>query len=677
MNNVNYDFSNHNCLICNQFCINRRSLGNHLAKSHANDDMSIKNYVLKFYCQNQEPPKCLCGCDQFVSWHQTQYKFNQYVNGHNDAGFKVKQIVFSAEQIQKRNISIKKRYDEDPSVKQKISNAIHNKHSIDENYSKNLIASLHKRWSNPEYQIKMSIAQKQSWANNYDSRYATVFTKEFAQKISASNAKRDCKRTSKVEEEFFLKLKSLLSDVESSKWFNFTDRHVCADAWSKSLQTIFELDGDYYHGLDRKSNFTLLQLNNMTADFEKDLIYISKKMNVFRYSESDQRWREANNIEQFLDVSRHSVVNGEVIRDGLYRFDNDDACVFTRDALLRLSREDRDKLLQPLTKFIVSYNKHRGFFYPKQNQDLQIVFEDINKLKSIAGSLYLQSQFKSFWHVQNGAANVCLNEKELAQVLGYRIGLNNSKLYEYELDNKVIQSNEMFDISPKQIRRGCIVQRKGVSWFKPQWAAKIYQQFCSNKTNPVVWDPSAGFGARQLAFASLFKNGTYIACEPAKLTYSDNINLSKNISQINLDFKSQILNHGSEINFIDNISIKEESCDLVFTSPPFFDREKYFDESGQCWRDHNTKELWIKNYVIPTVLNAQKLLKENAYLVLHLPLDLIQTFEDVIYTYCKKLFRQSELDIKILLNRDHFARKQGNNNQKLEMFIVWKKVINA
>ena len=99
-----------------------------LYKSHANDNMSIKNYVLKFYCQNQEPPKCLCGCDQFVSWHQTQYKFNQYVNGHNDAGFKVKQIVFSAEQIQKRNISIKKRYDEDPSVKQKISNAIHNKH---------------------------------------------------------------------------------------------------------------------------------------------------------------------------------------------------------------------------------------------------------------------------------------------------------------------------------------------------------------------------------------------------------------------------------------------------------------------------------------------------------------------------------------------------------------------
>ena len=37
-----------------------------------------------------------------------------------------------------------------------------------------------------------------------------------------------------------------------------------------------------------------------------------------------------------------------------------------------------------------------------------------------------------------------------------------------------------------------------------------------------------------------------------------NINLNKNISQINLDFKSQILNHGSEINFIDNISIKEE-----------------------------------------------------------------------------------------------------------------------
>jgi len=94
--------------------------------------------------------------------------------------------------------------------------------SVDGAYTANMSIASTKRWSDPEYRSMMSDAQRKSWSENHDERCARVFTEEFSKKISAANARRDQKRTSKVEAEFVEKLCSLLSqdDVQSSKWFN-------------------------------------------------------------------------------------------------------------------------------------------------------------------------------------------------------------------------------------------------------------------------------------------------------------------------------------------------------------------------------------------------------------------------------------------------------------------------
>lgn len=604
----------------------------------------------------------------------TMYRFNRYVNGHNEAGFTAKQIDFTPEQISKRNASIRRAYAEKQEIKEKISAAVLKRKLEDPTYTANMSIASTKRWSDPEYRSMMSDAQRKSWSENHDERCARVFTEEFSKKISAANARRDQKRTSKVEAEFVEKLCSLLSqdDVQSSKWFNFDDRHVCADAWSKSLNAIFELDGDYWHGLDRRSDFTRDQLHNMAADLRKDLLFSSRSCNVFRFTESDNAWRTAIDIESFLSAARHCMIDGEIIQDGLFMFTDDNHPVLTRDALLLTERKDREALLEPLVDFVTAYVSHRGFFYPKSDESVADALRNVATGKSNAGSAFLQSCFRSFWHVSSGPAESCLNERSMRSVLAYRIGLNDSIMYDYEVNGEKIVSNEMFDITPKQIRRGCIVQRKAVSWFKPTLAAKIWKQLLRDKQNPVVWDPSAGFGARLLGFASMYPDGTYVGNEPAKMTFADNVSLANALMTNSPAFTASMINSGSELEHP-----KKESCDAVFTSPPFFDREKYFDEPGQCWRDHNTLESWRDAYVIPTLLNAQSSLKSGGRLALHLPLNLVDLFIKAVSDNCADLVRTPECDIEIELRADHFSKVHGYHCNKKELLITWQKILKS
>lgn len=57
-----------NCLICDQLCKNRRSLGNHIARTHK-DIGDLRTYVLK-YVINNIIPKCKCRCCVLVNHHR-------------------------------------------------------------------------------------------------------------------------------------------------------------------------------------------------------------------------------------------------------------------------------------------------------------------------------------------------------------------------------------------------------------------------------------------------------------------------------------------------------------------------------------------------------------------------------------------------------------------------------
>jgi len=176
---------------------------------------------------------------------------------------------------------------------------------------------------------------------------------------------------------------------------------------------------------------------------------------------------------------------------------------------------------------------------------------------------------------------------------------------------------------------------QGVSNFRPTAAATIYDHFAKNG---VVWDMSGGWGGRLLgAIASGVD--TYIATEPSTLAYEG---LGEIVKDFGGNTKCNIVCIGSE-DFLPD----ENSLDLCFTSPPYFDVEKYSDECDQSYIKFNTKETWVEGFLRPTFENCMYGLKYDGTMIINiadgknnlgLEAETIRIAEEVGFRLVKKFY---------------------------------------
>ena len=140
---------------------------------------------------------------------------------------------------------------------------------------------------------------------------------------------------------------------------------------------------------------------------------------------------------------------------------------------------------------------------------------------------------------------------------------------------------------------------QGVSNFRPTAAAAIYKEFAPNG---VVWDPSGGWGGRMLG-AIIAGVDTYVTTEPAALTVKGLKELAEDFAG---DMKYEIIQSGSE-----DYVPESNRFDLCFTSPPYFNLERYSDEDSQSYKKFSNKQLWIDGFLASTLKNCYKGTKPN------------------------------------------------------------------
>lgn len=365
-------------------------------------------------------------------------------------------------------------------------------------------------------------------------------------------------------------------------------------------------------------------------------------------------------------------------RAGTFRLRDDRQVLFPKEAIVLARHTEgeaaiRDRLLPAATAFLQAHAAQWGWFYPTTNETLTSVLRDLRQVPDLhstedevsgmgrIGTTFLKSCFPSFWQVRGGPVDAFADPIALRRVVAYRLGLNNSAQRSYRLpDGTSIAGTETMNFTLADIRTGFIVQRHGVSFFKPEAAYQIYRRWLSVPT-PTVWDPSCGFGARLLAFAAAFPGGRYYGNEPATKIRADVQTLA---DALRPEVHSFIDDTGSE-----HTTLPQDSLDLVFTSPPYFDREKYYDEPGQCWRDYPTQRAWIARYVKPTLATALHALKPGAYAVFNVDAERSSVLRDA----AKDVGFHFAAEHRLMLRADHFSRKKGSDNDRSEPILVFQK----
>lgn len=165
---------------------------------------------------------------------------------------------------------------------------------------------------------------------------------------------------------------------------------------------------------------------------------------------------------------------------------------------------------------------------------------------------------------------------------------------------------------PNKVRRAFALTSGSVQNFSPMRAKVIYDYYTNN--GDIVYDFSSGFGGRMLGALCSKNNLTYIGIEPNTETYN-------NLSGL-LDFSLDILGKKENKSKIykdvsEEFTMPKESIDFAFSSPPYFDVERYCEEETQCYIKYPEYDNWLEGYVRPTLVNIYNMLKSGKVLAVN------------------------------------------------------------
>lgn len=153
-------------------------------------------------------------------------------------------------------------------------------------------------------------------------------------------------------------------------------------------------------------------------------------------------------------------------------------------------------------------------------------------------------------------------------------------------------------LRPTQLRTALeLVTGENVTNFKAQNAKAIAEHLC-----PVLWgnvyDYSCGYGGRLLGIGSSNFKYNYIGVEPNTETV-EYLNYLNDVIDEATGVRGTIIQDVSE-------NYQPEDIDLAFSSPPYFNLEKYSNEETQCMVRYTTEDEWFEGYVIPTMENIYR-----------------------------------------------------------------------
>jgi len=213
------------------------------------------------------------------------------------------------------------------------------------------------------------------------------------------------------------------------------------------------------------------------------------------------------------------------------------------------------------------------------------------------GAEFASSYFPNMWAViVHGKRSTYNNYQDSAR---FRHTIRNVFKYQKKIDNSSIRA---------ELRHCSTVHN-----FKPLIAKTIYDTYCPE--NGVVLDFSAGYGARLLGAFVSGRVKKYIGVDPCQQTFFGLRKLNRRLERYISGKEVELHNRCAED---PSWYPPRDSVDLCFSSPPYFDAEKYSDEDTQSYRRYPTIDKWVDGFLRGTVRNCVTVLKVDGFFILNI-----------------------------------------------------------
>lgn len=168
-------------------------------------------------------------------------------------------------------------------------------------------------------------------------------------------------------------------------------------------------------------------------------------------------------------------------------------------------------------------------------------------------------------------------------------------------------SLKMTKVTTKELRSLIGLRKYIASQFRPSAAKAIYQMFNGKH----VLDFSSGWGDRLCGFLATDDTISYTGIDP-------NTNLvsgyNKQLSLYNKNKHVEMLVGRAE----DDTLLGDKTFDLIFTSPPYFNIERYTHDDQQSFKRYKKIDKWLSEFMFKTIDNVWSRLEVGGHLIINI-----------------------------------------------------------
>lgn len=156
-------------------------------------------------------------------------------------------------------------------------------------------------------------------------------------------------------------------------------------------------------------------------------------------------------------------------------------------------------------------------------------------------------------------------------------------------------------VRPHRVLRAVTMRCRTPGVFRPAIAQFMYEAYCFPGGR--VWDPCAGWGGRLMGAAAA--GVEYVGTDVEPETVAGNLKLAEA-----LGYKAKVVRHPAQTFDVPDV-------DMVFTSPPYFNVERYGGNKDQSFRQFTEFEAWSEGFMRPVIERAFQALGRDGVLALN------------------------------------------------------------
>lgn len=174
---------------------------------------------------------------------------------------------------------------------------------------------------------------------------------------------------------------------------------------------------------------------------------------------------------------------------------------------------------------------------------------------------------------------------------------------------------------------------KRTSVFPVRVAKTLIAKFGKDKMK--ILDPCAGYSSRLIGFLTNGYEGTYIGIDPCKKTIEGLKRTYDTLGTSSKNHNCELINDCAET----AMNSINDNFDIIFTSPPYFNLEKYDINQSQSYLKYPEYEMWLNDFLFKIIDESYRLLNKDGVFILNVGNARSNKIIDDVDKYVNNVFR--------------------------------------